>query len=128
MNTLQNVKLSKAERLCHEPSIQALFKEGESVFAHPFKLTFKRKEVIDALPTQVLFSVSKRNFKLATDRNWVKRRLRELYRTQKQLFYNTEGLPALQHLAIVYVAKEKIDFNTLKKKWISVSKKIDFKK
>ena len=128
MIDFNNFKLSKGERLCHEPSIQALFKEGESVFAHPFKLTFKHKEAIDALPTQVLFSVSKRNFKLATDRNWVKRRLRELYRTHKRLFYNAEGLPALQHLAIVYVAKEKIDFNTLKKKWISVSKKIDFKK
>jgi hypothetical protein len=33
----------------------------------------------------------------------------------------------LQHLAIVYVGKEKIDFNTLKKKWIAVSKKIDLK-
>ncbi len=116
--------LPKAEKLCHEVAIKELFTKGESAFLFPFKLIFKRKTLLDAIPTQVVFSVSKRNFKLATDRNWIKRRLRELYRLHKNLFFDKQGIPCLQHLGIVYVAKEKIEYAQLKKKFVAASKKI----
>jgi len=121
-------KLPKSERLCHEAHITALFAKGEHVFLYPFKLLFQRKVVADAVPTQVLFSVSKRNFKLATDRNWVKRRLREAYRLHKNLFEDVQALYPLQHLSIVYVAKEKIEYAQLCRKLTAVSRKIGLQK
>lgn len=124
MNTQKDFTFSKNERLCHKVSIDELFKKGENVFLYPFKLIFKRKVEISDLPTQVLFSVSKRSFKRAIDRNWIKRRLREIYRLHKHLFQTKEGLAYLEHLAVVYVAKERIDYKELKRKFIHVTKKI----
>ncbi len=117
MKTQKDCTFRKNERLCHKQSIETLFKKGDHVFLYPFKLMFKHWDIPSNLPTQVVISVSKRSFKLATDRNLIKRRLREIYRTHKDLF-------SVEHLAIIYVAKEKIDYNTLQKKFVQVSKKI----
>jgi ribonuclease P protein component len=65
------------------------------------------------------FSVSKRNFKKAVDRNLLKRRMREAYRKNKSTLLSS--LPEDQSLAcvaIVYVAKEKITFEIIEKKLI----------
>jgi ribonuclease P protein component len=124
MDSLKRFSFSKNEKLCYKPAIDELFAKGEQVFQYPFKLLFKRKDLPDGLPTQVLFSVPKRTFKLATDRNTIKRRLREVYRLHKHLFQDKEGKCTLQYIAIVYVAKEKLAYQELKRKFIQISKKI----
>jgi ribonuclease P protein component len=74
----------------------------------------------NALPyPQVLFSVSKRNFKRAIDRNLLKRRIREAYRKNKFTLAATAPKGKLfACVAIVYVAKEKIAFEIIEKKLI----------
>jgi ribonuclease P protein component len=69
----------------------------------------------------VLFSVSKRYFKRAVDRNTIRRRMREAYRTSRaELLDNVvpDKLPGV--VAWVYTAKEPLPFDLLKKKLILV--------
>jgi ribonuclease P protein component len=95
----------KSERLSSKKDIQELFKNGSSFYLHPFKVI--------TLPTsesalhQVLFSVPKRNFKKAVDRNLLKRRMREAYRLHKQLL-PTE--PQVLSIAYIYTSKEIVDY------------------
>ena len=123
MNNFNKFKFPKAERLCHEVQIKALFSKGKNVFTYPFKVWYELKENEGETPPQVVFSVSKRVFKKATDRNWIKRRLREIYRLNKH-FLAQEGKYAIRSMAIVYVAKEKIAYAILHKKFSIILKQL----
>lgn len=100
---------SKSERLSSRNSIQELFSKGSSFYLAPFKVLVLNGQGPNH---QVLFSVSKRNFKKAVDRNLIKRRLREAYRLNKA---NLPESPALQ-IAYIYTAKEILDFHQIEQK------------
>lgn len=63
-------------------AIQQLFKEGKSFSHFPLRVVYMENERQDC-SLQAGFSVSKRHFKRAVDRNRVKRLMRESYRLQK---------------------------------------------
>ena len=86
----------KEERLHSKISIQELFDKGSSFYLYPFKVLFL-DEKPEATVNQILFTVSKRNFKRAVDRNKIKRRMREAYRLNKS------KLSAPQKLLIGYI-------------------------
>lgn len=80
--------LRKNERITSRLLMDTLFngKSSKAVTAFPLRVVFADTERhADAAPVQVLFSVSKRHFKHAVDRNRVKRQLREAYRLNKSL-------------------------------------------
>jgi len=97
-------RLIKAERLCSKKLIEELFNKG----------TVKKfgKTRFHYLPVsreitgfhQVLFSVPGRLFKKASDRNRIRRQLRESYRRNKSILYtnNERGFSYL--LAYVYIS------------------------
>ncbi len=109
----------KSERLSREKWIQELFEKGSSFYLYPFKVILL-PHPNPILSHQVLITVSSRQFKKAVDRNLIKRRIREAYRTQKEVL---QIQPAI--FALVYTAKEILPFAEIKTKTLLVLKKLN---
>jgi len=77
----------KSERLCSTKIISGLFESGNIFYTSLFKVVWRSSPVLIPAPAQVLFSVSKKGFRLAVTRNLIKRRLREAYRKNKNILY-----------------------------------------
>lgn len=101
----------KSERLYKKKAIQELFDRGSSFYLYPFRVYFKKCAEQESTH-QVMFSVSKRNFKKATDRNLLKRRMREAYRLNKAAISGTSKL----QMAYIYTAKEILLFEVIRDK------------
>jgi len=107
----------KEERLCNKKLIDGLFQNGSSFLCYPYKISFNIVATGNT-PAQVLFAVAKKRYKHATDRNRIKRCMREAYRLAKQqLLYN--HLTAVDKaivLSIAYIGKEIEDYSLMDKK------------
>ena len=117
--------LHKAEKLCSKKTIEELFAKGSSVYLYPFRLQYLAATGGEPAYPQVLFSVSKRNFKRANRRNLIRRRLREIYRLHKyELLSATPPAIFPAHLAILYISKEILPSEVLTKKFLAVWKRL----
>lgn len=81
----------KAERLRSKKIIEQLFAEGESFLSFPVKIIFIKTAHSSPFPVQAGFSVGKKLFKSAVDRNTIKRKMREAYRLNKAELYSVAG-------------------------------------
>jgi len=83
---------SKSEKLKSRKLIDLLFSKGKSVSKFPLRLVYVPTEEVDE---KLLFgvSVSKKYFKNASDRNYLKRVLRECYRLNKKLLHENLDKP-----------------------------------
>lgn len=117
--------LGKKERLKSKKETDLLFSQGNSLYSFPFKVVFKLLSENEQTPTtRVLVSVPKRNFKTAVDRNFLKRRIKEIYRKNKsEIQINSLGKSLA--LAIIYTHKEIRDFNDLEKGLILILRKLN---
>jgi ribonuclease P protein component len=95
------------------------------VFSYPMRVVFQPQisaeedsDIATQNPTQVLFSVPKRQFKHAVDRNLIRRRMKEAYRLHKQL------LTGNFNIAFIYIGKGIEDYKTIEKGMKSALKKM----
>ena len=126
---LQRYKLPRKNILRSQKTITGLFQPGFFVSSYPIRVNYLLQPKIEGAPEiQVLFSVSKKRFKKATDRNRVKRLLREVYRLNQQQLY-TLSLPDGQQLAmaVIYTAPELFSFQVLKVAFIQCIQKMERK-
>jgi ribonuclease P protein component len=117
-----NYKLPKSERLYAEKEIKELFNEGSSFFLFPFKVQFFVKMQVGNGTPKVLFSVSKKKIKKAVDRNFIKRRMKEAYRLNKQLLSALENQDV--NLGLIYVGPSGMDFHKIEAKIVLVLNKL----
>lgn len=106
--------LKREERLRSKKEIDILFRNDESFFVFPFKVFYRVYDKANSPSTSLLVTVSKKNFKNATDRNRIKRMMREAWRLQKKpldLFLISQNKH--MDIALIYTAKEMHDSNTI---------------
>ncbi len=107
--------LKKEERLSSSKVIGDLFAGGESFFIFPLKVVFRETDLPVSYPVQAAFSVSKRNFKKAVERNLLKRRMREAYRLNKSILYQACGDQRKIAVMFIYVAQEVKDYSLIER-------------
>lgn len=122
---MSEFSLSKNERLRSRKAIGELFTEGESFFIFPVKVVYREMPFDDGQPVKAAFSVSKRNFKRAVDRNRLKRLMRECYRLDKPGFYERLNHAGKQMAVMfIYAAKELKDYPTVEKGMLRALEKL----
>lgn len=108
--------LGKQERLKSRKAIEALFQKGNRFTLFPFRIHFA---VMDTKEIRVGVGVVTRNFKKATDRNRIKRQVKEAYRLQK-INPGEKGL----NVFFIYTAKELPSYQIVFEKMGAVLQKL----
>ncbi|OIP84775.1 MAG: hypothetical protein AUK44_01340 [Porphyromonadaceae bacterium CG2_30_38_12] len=115
----------KKEHLCGEIRIANLFTHGKAFIVYPLRVVYSIEATQKEIPVRVLVGVPKKRFKLAVNRNRIKRLIREAYRLQKITLVEhcLEGKVSVQ-IAFNYVADNEIDYKTIEKKMMIAMERI----
>jgi ribonuclease P protein component len=109
----------KDERLSRKILIKKLFDEGEKRFSYPFRVTYLQCEIPSKYPVQLLITVPRFLFRHASDRNRIKRLMRESYRKNKYILYDSLSKNNKQILlCLTYTSKEIVSYQIIKEKII----------
>jgi ribonuclease P protein component len=85
------LSFKKKERLKSEKAIDCLFKLGKSKTYGCIRMVYLFTDEELPFKVQVMFSVPKKNHKSAIKRNLLKRRMREIYRLNKNMLISHFG-------------------------------------
>ncbi len=107
---------TKPERLCGVNRVDALFRDGSSFVCYPFRVIWKDASADEGFSVRFMVSVSKRKLKHATDRNKVKRQVRETYRLNKHLLMDNIPSGRCIHVAFIWIPSEMLLFEKVSQK------------
>lgn len=125
MSQIKANGLSKVERLSLKRSIDPLFRSSHSFMAYPLRVVYLIDKQERESRGQILVSVSKRYHKRATDRNRIKRLIREAYRLSKVQWLQALQAQNLQgRIAFIYVSKEVLDYHQIDRAMNKALKKL----
>ncbi len=112
-------KFGKAEHLKSEKSISLLITDGFSFVIFPLKIRWILVPKNEKISIKCAFSVPKRKFKKAVDRNYIKRIMREAYRTNKSELVSLFEKNELQmHLLLTFIGDDVPNFQYIESKII----------
>lgn len=113
-NIEKGFTFTKNERLSGTKRIDLLFKEGDSFISYPLRVLYFAHEQSGDAKCSILISVPKKRIKRATQRNLIKRLIRESYRLNKTLITTAIEYKSLD-VAFIYVKDAVSDFQTIEK-------------
>jgi len=123
MGEMIPLRLSRNERLKNVKLIDSVFKSAITVKSFPLIFSYKHSDFPTDTPFQLLFTVSKRSFKKAVDRNRIKRVLRDRLRLQKpELIKALHGKPVFG--AIIYTSKTLPEYQEIDKAILKLIQKL----
>jgi len=102
---MERKTLSRKERIKNSNEISTLIREGQAFFLHPFKVYYILGTDSSKFESRVAFSVPKKKFSKASDRNRLKRIMRESYRLQKELLH-THLANKSQKIDLVFIYQQ----------------------
>jgi len=108
-------RFPKREKLTGKKSIEELFKNGSSFYLHPLLVRYLPSENDGIDFHRLLFTVPKKNFKRAVDRNLLKRRMREAYRLNKYILLDPQPRQ-YYNLGFVYTNKTVLTYAVIEEK------------
>lgn len=100
-------RFGKNEKLKRKKHIAALFAEGHAVTKFPVKMIYLP---VEASVNKAAFSVPKKKVRKATDRNRIKRLLRETYRLHKNELHTQEQKFVFM---FIFLDREEPDFKKI---------------
>ena len=106
--------LGKHQKLKSRKAITELFEVGKSIKEYPIKIIYVPVAQPHEQITKVAFSVPKRNFKHAVDRNRVKRLLREAYRLHQHQYFKEDD--QAYHIMFIYIKNTLPSYLEIEKK------------
>lgn len=125
MSTIVDKTFPKSQRLYSHTDFQWMFSKGQSFYFYPFVCYYHIVDKVDSFESKVAVSVSKKRFKHAVDRNRIKRLVREAYRQNKHLIYNTLQHEDIElHVIFVYTERKILPYYFINKKMISLINKL----
>jgi ribonuclease P protein component len=111
-----NFTYPKKERLCSKILIDKIFDSGLKIYNPLFKVLWLPVALPEITPVQSLISVSKRRFKRANKRNLLRRRVREVFRKNKNELYTiVTGLNIQIAIVIIYSSNTIEDYSSIEK-------------
>lgn len=110
-------KFGKSYKLCSKIVIDSLFQNGIILKEFPFYFRFLFVELQTTSSFQIIVSAPKKKFKNATDRNRIKRVIREIIRKNKKPIEEVLNKNYIQMaLFISYSGNAKIEYNYAEEK------------
>jgi ribonuclease P protein component len=121
----QKETLHKSERLCSKKAIESLFAGGsKSTASFPFRAVYKEAEN-SYTPLRIMISIPKHRLHHATDRNRMKRLVREAYRREKPELYERLHKSSLYiDVAFICISDKVADYPTVRKSIRKILQKI----
>ena len=108
-----NNKYSKKEKLKSKKAIDLLFSKGKTINAFPIRLIYIPKTELEEDFSNMGVTVSKKNIKLAVNRNLIKRRIREAYRINNNELKNTNSK---LNIMFIYTSKQILPYKEIEAK------------
>ena len=114
------------EHLKSKRVIEQVYANGASVTSFPLRAVFiEQPQEVQEPTAAILINVAKKRFRHAVDRNLVKRRIREAYRTSKHPFVEAlENNGKKMAVAILYIDNKHNSTAFIKKKMTRVLENI----
>lgn len=120
-----NQTFGKEYKLKSTKQIDFLFKIGSWEIKHPLKIVYMKQIFEDNSSFKCGFSVPKRFFKKAVERNYLKRLMREVVRKHKIEIQNTFNEPVV--FMLVYSSKEILSYSKIEELFKTILKSIKLK-